>query len=96
MRTCNNFSWRTDFDIVNDAKFSSLFHLIGQIYTNLDNLAPVDSINIENFTQNFRHSGTLTMQSKNNALWLANQKYAGKSIISFDSHVTEFSDLVDL
>ena len=46
------------FSIVNDAKFSSLFNLIGQIYTNLDNLAPVDSTNIENFTQTFCHSGT--------------------------------------
>ena len=34
------------FSFVNDAKFSSLFHQIGQIYTNLDNLAPVDSMNI--------------------------------------------------
>ena len=36
-----------------DAKLSSLFHLIGQIYTNLDKLAAVDSINVENFTQDF-------------------------------------------
>ena len=34
------------FSIVNDAKFSSLFNPIGQIYINLDNLAPVDSIDI--------------------------------------------------
>ena len=46
--------------IVNDAKFSSLFYLIGQIYTNLDHSAPVHSINIENFTKNVHPSGTLT------------------------------------
>ena len=45
------------FGVVNDAKFSSLFHLIGQIYTNLDHLASVDSVNVESFTQKFRHSG---------------------------------------
>ena len=37
-------------EVVNDTKFSSLFHLIGQIYTNLDNLAPVHSIKIETFS----------------------------------------------
>ena len=48
------------FSIANDAKFSSLFHLIGQISTNLDHLAPADSIN-ETFTQMFCHSGTLNV-----------------------------------
>ena len=36
--------------MVNNAKFSSLFHLISQIYTNLDHLVPVDSI-----TSNISH-----------------------------------------
>ena len=42
------FLRRTAFSVVNNAKFSSLFHWI---YTNLDNLAPLDSINVEHFTQ---------------------------------------------
>ena len=37
----------------------AFFYLIGQIYTNLDHFAPVDLINVENVTQNFRHSATL-------------------------------------
>ena len=41
------------FSIANDAKFSSVFRLISQIYTNLDNLAPVDSMDVENFTNHF-------------------------------------------
>ena len=56
------------FSVVNYAKFSSLFHLIGQIYTNLDNLAPVDSINVENCTQKFRYSGTLIVTSGTTAI----------------------------
>ena len=35
------------FSVVNNDKFSSLFHLIGQIYTSLDHLVPVDSIHVE-------------------------------------------------
>ena len=47
------------FGIINNAKFSSLFNLIGQINTKLDHLVPLDSINVEKFTQTFRHSDTL-------------------------------------
>ena len=47
------------FGVVNYAKFSSLFNLIGQINTKLDHLAPLDSINLQKFTQKFRHSDTL-------------------------------------
>ena len=63
----------TAFSVLNNAKFSSLFHLIGQIYTSVDNLAPVGSIGVENVTQKFRHSGKVTDKGGAIVLWRTSQ-----------------------
>ena len=49
--------WQTAFSIVNDAKFLGLFHLIGQIYTNLhvDHLARSCRFKIQGYIKDMLH-----------------------------------------